>query len=232
MIKKSNNLPIRCKRLKELRAKNGYTQSAIAERISVTTKTYRTWEIGVYDSRSNSQSYPPIDNEKLEKLSDIYNVSIDYILGKSNYTSVDNAEIGKITGLNNFAIATLKSLKKAYDYDRTMDIFNFIMTDTYLFGSFLGYLRDYIEPNFTIPIHPERDKDTGNISYIENLDIESDSASTNKERFVYLGKKNGEFDGKPLYDIKGIPVENLSRMNLLLVEEIFKTWKDQYNARK
>ena len=90
MIKKSSKLPIRCERLKELRTKNGYTQSAIAERISVTTKTYRTWEIGVYNSRSNSQSYPPIDNEKLEKLSDIYNVSIDYILGKSNYTSVDN----------------------------------------------------------------------------------------------------------------------------------------------
>lgn len=229
-MEKSSEVPIRCKRLKELRTKNGYTQNAIAGKIGVTTKTYRTWEIGVFNSCS--QSYPPIDNEKLEKLSDIYNVSTDYILGKSNYTSVDNAEIGKITGLNNFAIATLKSLKKTYDYDHTMDIFNFIMTDAYLFGSFLGYLRDYIEPNFTIPIHPERDKDTGNISYIENLDIESDSASTNKERFVYLGKKNGEFDGKPLYDTKGIPVENLSRINLLLVEEIFKTWKDQYNARK
>lgn len=232
MIKKSSKLPIRCERLKELRTKNGYTQSAIAERISVTTKTYRTWEIGVYNSRSNSQSYPPIDNEKLEKLSDIYNVSIDYILGKSNYTSVDNEEIGKITGLNNFAIATLKSLKKTYDYDHTMDILNFIMTDTYLFGSFLGYLRDYIEPNFTIPVHPERDKDTGNISYVENLDVESSSIFINKERSIYLGRKNGEFNGKPLYDIQGIPIENLSRMNLLLVEEIFKTWKDKYNARR
>lgn len=229
-MKKSSLPPVRCERLKELRIKNGYTQNAIADKIGVTTKTYRTWEIGVF--KSGSQSYPPIDNEKLEKLSDIYNVSIDYILGKSNYTSIDNEEIGKITGLNNFAISTLKSLKNTYDFEHTMNILNFIMTDTYLFGSFLGYLRDYIEPNFTIPIHPERDKDTGNISYIENLDIESDSILTNKERLVYLGKKSGEFDGKPLYDTKGIPVENLSRMNLLLVEEIFKTWKDQYNARK
>lgn len=229
-MEKSSTLPIRCKRLKELRTKNGYTQNAIAGKIGVTTKTYRTWEIGVFNSCS--QSYPPIDNEKLEKLSDIYNVSIDYILGKSNYTSVDNEEIGKITGLNNFAIATLKSLKKAYDYDHTMDILNFIMTDTYLFGSFLGYLRDYIEPNFTIPLHPERDEATGNISYIENLDIESSSTLISKERSIYLGRKNGEFNGKPLYDIQGIPIENLSRMNLLLLEEIFKVWKDQYNTRK
>lgn len=229
-MEKSSMLPIRCKRLKELRTKNGYTQNAIAGKIGVTTKTYRTWEIGVFNSCS--QSYPPIDNEKLEKLSDIYNVSIDYILGKSNYTSVDNEEIGKITGLNNFAIATLKSLKKAYDYDHTMDILNFIMTDTYLFGSFLGYLRDYIEPNFTIPLHPERDEATGNISYIENLDIESSSTLISKERSIYLGRKNGEFNGKPLYDIQGIPIENLSRMNLLLLEEIFKVWKDQYNTRK
>lgn len=230
MMEKSSEVPIRCKRLKELRTKNGYTQNAIAGKIGVTTKTYRTWEIGIFNS--NSQSYPPIDNEKLEKLSDIYNVSIDYILGKSNYTSVDNEEIGKITGLNNFAIATLKSLKKAYDYDHTMDILNFIMTDTYLFGSFLRYLRDYIEPNFTIPLHPERDEATGNISYIENLDVESSSTLISKERSIYLGRKNGEFNGKPLYDIQGIPIENLSRMNLLLVEEIFKVWKDQYNTRK
>lgn len=229
-MKKSSALPIRCKRLKELRTKNGYTQNAIAGKIGVTTKTYRTWEIGVFNSCS--QSYPPIDNEKLEKLSDIYNVSIDYILGKSKYTSVDNEEIGKITGLNNFAITTLKSLKKAYDYDHTMDILNFIMTDTYLFGSFLGYLRDYIEPNFTIPLHPERDEATGNISYIENLDVESSSTLISKERSIYLGRKNGEFNGKPLYDIQGIPIENLSRMNLLLLEEIFKVWKDQYNTRK
>jgi len=231
-MKISSKLPLRCERLKELRIKNGYTQNTIAEKVDVTTKTYRSWEVGTFNSALNSQVYPPINNEKLEKLSDIYNVSIDYILGKSNYTSVDNEEIGKITGLNNFAISTLKSLKNTYDFEHTMNILNFIMADTYLFGSFLGYLRDYIEPNFTIPIHPERDKDTGKISYIENLDIESNSILTNKERCTYLGRKSGEFDGKPLYDTKRIPIENLSRMNLLLVEEIFKVWKDKYNARR
>ena len=165
-------------------------------------------------------------------MSDIYNVSIDYILGKSNYTSVDNEEIGKITGVNNFAISTLKSLKNTYDFEHTMNILNFIMADTYLFGSFLGYLRDYIEPNFTIPIHPERDKDTGNISYIENLDIESNSILTNKERSYILEEKAENLMANRSMNCKGIPIENLSRMNLLLVEEIFKVWKDKYNARR
>ena len=81
-MKISSKLPLRCERLKELRIKNGYTQNTIAEKVDVTTKTYRSWEVGTFNSALNSQVYPPINNEKLEKLSDIYNVSIDTFLGK------------------------------------------------------------------------------------------------------------------------------------------------------
>ena len=151
-------------------------------------KTYQNYEQG--------HNYPTL--EYANNLANLYNVSIDYLLGRSDCRNIEDSYISEKNWINDNAIQTLKSLKSTYDFEHTMNILNFIMTDTYLFGSFLGYLRDYIEPNYTIPIHPERDKDTGNISYIENLDIESDSILTNKERLVYLGKKSGEFDGKPL----------------------------------
>ena len=223
-MKKVINIPIwyEKNRIIELRKEAGYNQTQVSEKIGCVLKTYQNYEQG--------HNYPTL--EYANNLANLYNVSIDYLLGRSDCRNIKDSYISEKTGLNDNAIQTLKSLKSTYDFEHTMNILNFIMTDTYLFGSFLGYLRDYIEPNYTIPIHPERDKDTGNISYIENLDIESDSILTNKERLVYLGKKSGEFDGKPLYDTKGIPIENLSRMNLLLLEEIFKTWKDQYNARK
>ena len=40
-MKISSKLPLRCERLKELRIKNGYTQNTIAEKVDVTTKTYK-----------------------------------------------------------------------------------------------------------------------------------------------------------------------------------------------
>lgn len=96
--------------IKELRTNNGYTQNYVAKQIKVEVKTYRSWEIGYY--KDNTQMYPKIDNDKLEALADLYNVSVDYILGRSEYLSVENEKIGEITGLSNDAIEMLKILSE------------------------------------------------------------------------------------------------------------------------
>jgi hypothetical protein len=67
-----------------------------------------------------------ISCEHIEKLSDIYNVSTDYILGKSDCLSVENEEIHKLTGLNNNAIETLKFMNKNND----ISTLNYIMEKT------------------------------------------------------------------------------------------------------
>ena len=118
-----NKLPTRCIRLKELRTKHKYSQANIAQILNVTTKTYRTWEIGYYHSKANATIFPSISCEHIEKLSDIYNVSTDYILGKSDCLSVENEEIHKLTGLNNNAIETLKFMNKNKD----ISTLNYIM---------------------------------------------------------------------------------------------------------
>ncbi|MPW26148.1 helix-turn-helix domain-containing protein [Alkalibaculum sp. M08DMB] len=61
-------------RLKELRSQSKYTQEKIAEILKISRVAYTKYESG--------ENMPTPDN--LEKLADIFNVSIDYLLGRTN----------------------------------------------------------------------------------------------------------------------------------------------------
>ena len=58
--------------LKEARKKAGMTQKQVAEHIGISQNAYSYWESG----RNN------VDSESMKKLSDLFNVSIDYLLGR------------------------------------------------------------------------------------------------------------------------------------------------------
>ena len=60
--------------IRSLRIDNGYTQRQIAELLGISQNTYSQYEIGVLNY--------PID--ALIKLADFYNVSIDYLLGRTS----------------------------------------------------------------------------------------------------------------------------------------------------
>lgn len=96
--------------LKELRKKENYTQEYVARQLGVEVKTYRSWEIGYY--KNNIQLFPTINSDKLIKIADLYNVSIDYILGRSSITQVDNTYIHSKIGLSENSIITLEKAKK------------------------------------------------------------------------------------------------------------------------
>ena len=64
-------------RLKSLRKKCGYTQVSLAETLGVSKGTVAMWETG--------KRTP--DFETLIRLSDLFDVRTDYILGKSNDSS-------------------------------------------------------------------------------------------------------------------------------------------------
>lgn len=59
------------KRIRDLREDNDLTQKQVAEKLNVTQQTYSDYELG----------HITITAEVLIKLSSIYGVSIDYILG-------------------------------------------------------------------------------------------------------------------------------------------------------
>lgn len=60
--------------IRNLRIDHGYTQKQIAEVLGVSQNTYSQYEIGVLNY--------PVD--ALVKLADFYNVSIDYLLGRTS----------------------------------------------------------------------------------------------------------------------------------------------------
>ena len=60
--------------IRKLRIDKGYTQKQVAEHLGVSQNTYSQYEIGVLNY--------PVD--AVVKLADFYNVSVDYLLGRTN----------------------------------------------------------------------------------------------------------------------------------------------------
>lgn len=87
-------------RLKQLRNKKGLSQKELTERLNINRSTYARYE--------TSATQP--DYETLERLADFYEVSVDYILGRTDNPSNEQTfnplkEIEKIA--NNFGIKDL-----------------------------------------------------------------------------------------------------------------------------
>ena len=61
-------------RLKELREQRAWTKTETAKRLGVGTSTYSNWEYGLRE--------PDID--RLSQMADLYGVTVDYLIGRSN----------------------------------------------------------------------------------------------------------------------------------------------------
>lgn len=154
-MKNSNRLPIQrqkeiADRLKTLRTTAGYTQEYIAKKMDITEKTYRKWEVGTY-TKDDIKYYPAIDCENLFKLSDIYHVSIDYLLCRSNCTSVENHYISLKTGLSDKVIQTLQKMKCSQFGRRLLSSLEILVLDMVEFSGdkyykrFLELFSDYLQ---------------------------------------------------------------------------------------
>ena len=77
-------------KLKELREKENFTQTSLAEKIGVTSQTILNWENGIYE--------PSIS--QLCKLADIFNVSIDYLVDRKESKTIINECIKEIEKIN------------------------------------------------------------------------------------------------------------------------------------
>ncbi len=80
-------------RIKELREKSGYSQSALAKKLSVTRSSVNAWEMGI--------SVPT--TQYVVEMAKIFCVSTDYLLG------VDEKEYMTLDGLSK------KEIKVLYD---------------------------------------------------------------------------------------------------------------------
>lgn len=74
-------------KLKEIRKSQGKTQVEVAKFIGISQNNYSYWENGKVK----------IDNESLEKLSNYFKVSVDYLLGNENLPQKTSGALETVT---------------------------------------------------------------------------------------------------------------------------------------
>lgn len=114
-------IKMRPERFAEMREKSGLTQAQLAEILNMTTRAISAWETG--------DRKPPID--KLEWLADYYNVSVDYLLGRTDIPNIYIHDIHEIEadGKHGRIASTQKDLSPEYQEQVRTKIQNAIKED-------------------------------------------------------------------------------------------------------
>ena len=130
-------------RITELRKATGLSQKEFAEKHNITSSKYNKWE--------NGKSVP--DLETIGSLADIFNVTIDYLAGRTDTTSADLTvqDICNQIGLSEYTVVKLQeavaSAQTAH-YPRREMLRAFDAFFRYgEFWTWLVYLHAYIYPN-------------------------------------------------------------------------------------
>lgn len=80
-------------RLKELRKERGLLQKDIANYLQIAVSTYSYWEQGTYEP----------DNQSLNKLAEYFDVSVDYLLGRTDDRNIVGTSIFDFDGISPIA---------------------------------------------------------------------------------------------------------------------------------
>ena len=133
-------------RLKELRKAHKETQEHIAKNVVFrTVKTYRKYE--------TTLDFDDIPLKDACALANHYNVTIDYLCGRSDCTKTDSHYIEKVLGLSQAAQDTLQALNTWKQKDNSgsaseIDIINFLLSNSeHKFNDLIHTLRLFILKN-------------------------------------------------------------------------------------
>lgn len=155
--------------IKSLRRERGYTKTYVAEKVGVNRKAYSKWEIG---------GHPDIEN--LSALADFYGVSVDYIIGRTDFHDPKNEFIGQCTGLSDRAVDSIIGIKQESEnwkenadaagiqpgYD-DINALNKLLEYESLFSNILRAFQNLLKIEYLIPVHFENGKpapaDTNNL---------------------------------------------------------------------
>lgn len=94
-----------CDRLRELRRKNGYTQASLAKALGVAQTTVGNWEAGIRQPNFTT----------LKRLAKIFNVSVDYLLGRD-----DEKDTGKSDQKKFLYSTEFPELETLYELTKTL----------------------------------------------------------------------------------------------------------------
>lgn len=156
------NVKKTAERLRKLRKEKNLSYSKLAEKLVdkyslKTTAESLMASLKKYEADENNVSYGSVGGmatNTLYMLADYYEVSVDYLLGKTNFPSVDDKlkEVHKLTGLSTKAIKTLKLwLERSKDteenqyiyetYKRSFEILNYLLENDLEYGFFIDLVN-------------------------------------------------------------------------------------------
>lgn len=155
-----------------------------------------------------------IDKELLLAYKKLFGVSADWLIDESVKTRQvegDNAMVSSVTGLSDDSINTLKIVKKHWN-ERTKNILDYIMKDSYLFLDFLEWLSMYIDNEYTTPLATDE--------YNQLIPCNNPMGD------VVLGKKIKDTKGNDGYESIGIGVDILESHAMIQMQKIIDKWKN------
>ncbi len=154
-------------RLIALRKEKGFSQDVLAEKVGVGRDTVITWENGYIKDGIRYDISLDLDN--LIALADVLQVSVDYLLCRSDFTHDGNEYISSVTGLSDSAINALRDFKKNDSAGNkqvidslkrgkqpkhplyALEIINFFLTSKH-FKKFLAHFRNLSSDTYNVPI--------------------------------------------------------------------------------
>lgn len=141
---------------------NKITIKEFAKKAGISESTVRKWLADQKDDHGNIKTYPPTASS-LIKLKKAFNLSIDYWLGVSEFSTPENDYIGSVTGLSDTAINALKEIKRSDDNairnERqgacVLPVLNNMLSvnQGIQFEKMLNALLQYFNPDYTVPVY-------------------------------------------------------------------------------
>lgn len=103
------------KRLIELREKHNLTQQQLADKLQITRQS-----LSLYEKAERT-----INIDLLAKIADVFEVTTDYLLGRSNIETMDNDIIQacNVIGLNEEAVNSIKNFARFFVSDDSKDFY-------------------------------------------------------------------------------------------------------------
>lgn len=174
-------------RLEQIRIDNDLEIKDFCKKVGCSKKTRDKWINGTNNPATQKKHYAMPKIEVLNKICDEFGVSLDYLFGRTDFTTPDNKLISQVTGLTDASIENLKALHIEWFNDVIARKLEFDMSagdiartprkmhqtlNTLLsspcFNKFLHAYNDFLNPQYCIPVHYQETKPGSKSGWYEN----------------------------------------------------------------